>query len=387
MKKVLLSLSFLLILGCTNSEFNTQGINIKTGTRYDINGYDINGYDMTGFNIEGINKETLSLYDINGYNKEGYNREGYDKEGYNKHGINKEGYSKEALKFHNAAWFEYFTLDPTDFEVIGLTYDVNDRNRVHYSFRKEPVGASMKNAKNLRNYRQEFIKEEVNSILADDDFKNYSDPKTIINRDLNIKKQLDSMYKSKKKYETEFDLIKQNLTTLEKYKKTFDKVIVFKKKGNENNIDYNPETENLYISPGILIDLTKKAREGKYLGSNAFGVTREVSTSHTVGVISYLEKIEYPEPYIRGDSYKKIVVNIPKEIMKKNNYKINNFSIDFLVVTNKIQKFNNSTTPTIDMPYMNSFSTTKIIYEVVGIKLKYNNKVIYKKNLLEKNNL
>ncbi|WP_448821572.1 hypothetical protein [Cetobacterium sp.] len=384
MKKILFSLSFILVLGCTNSEFNTQGINIKTGTKYDVNGYDMHGYDRNGFNIEGVNKETLTIYNKKGYNKDGYNQQGYDKDGYNKYDLNKDGYSKEALKFHNAAWFEYFDLDPTDFEVIGLTYNVNDRNRIHYSFEKKPFGADMKNAENLRSYKQHFVKNEVNNILNNDNFKNYSDPKAIVNRDLNLKKQLDSIYKNKKKYETEFDLIKNNLLKLEKIKETFDKVLVFNKKGSEININYNPETEKLYITPGVLIDLTKKAREGKYLRSNALGVIKNVSTSHTIGTTAYLEKIEYPKRYIKGDDYEKIVIDMPKDVMKKNNYKINNFTIDFLVITNQIKKFNNSTTPTLSSPYMNSFSVIDITYEVVGIKLKYNNKTIYKKNLLEK---
>ena len=109
-------------------EWDENGINRSTRTKYDKEGYDINlldkegydkegydkegydkyGYDKEGYDIYGydrygwnrdtsirLNLKTKTLYAMNGYDREGYNEEGYDKEGYNREGYDREGYDRD----------------------------------------------------------------------------------------------------------------------------------------------------------------------------------------------------------------------------------------------------------------------------------------------------
>lgn len=63
--------------------FDKNGINKITGTKYDKYGYDINWFDKNGFKWDGKHIETNTYF-----NPEGYDRDGYDKNGFNKEGIN-----------------------------------------------------------------------------------------------------------------------------------------------------------------------------------------------------------------------------------------------------------------------------------------------------------
>lgn len=79
-------------------------INVRTGTKYDINGFDKEGYNedgigMDGLDREGFNSEGIDLegYDRDGFNSEGVDREGYHRDGYNDEGIDREGYNREGL--------------------------------------------------------------------------------------------------------------------------------------------------------------------------------------------------------------------------------------------------------------------------------------------------
>ncbi|MGL4999868.1 MAG: hypothetical protein ACRC5T_12975 [Cetobacterium sp.] len=390
MKQIfLLLLLFNFFIGCTNSEFNRQGIHKQTKTKYDILGFDKFGYNQTGFDINGysktgfdkndfdkfgIHKQTKTKYDILGFNKDGFNKDGFNKDGFNKNGFNKNGFSEEGLKFHNAAWFQYFDFNPTSFEVYNLTYDANDRKIFFHSFKPKPIEVKKKMEKGLRNYRKNIIIKEIDTILEDNNFKNYSNPLEIVKRDLKIKKQLDFIYNNKKIYETEFDLINRNLKTLEQFKQTFDKIAVFQKK--VDSISYDPYKENLIIFPGTLIDLTKKNTD-KYLGSNAFGMTAKVSMSYITGSKAILKKIEKTTVL----ENEKIVINIPKTTMA--NYNLKNFNIEYLTITNKINKIKNGTIPTLDIPFGHSYNILEVTYEVIGIKLKYDGKIIYKENFLK----
>ncbi|KYC51682.1 MAG: hypothetical protein AMQ74_01043 [Candidatus Methanofastidiosum methylothiophilum] len=63
--------------------FDKNGINRITGTKFDEYGYDVNWCDKNGFKWDGKHVDTDTYF-----NPEGYNREGYDKNGFNKNGIN-----------------------------------------------------------------------------------------------------------------------------------------------------------------------------------------------------------------------------------------------------------------------------------------------------------
>lgn len=53
-----------------NSDFNNEGINKYTGTRYDKDGFTKNGFDVNGFH-----KYTKTKYDEEGFDKSGYNKD------------------------------------------------------------------------------------------------------------------------------------------------------------------------------------------------------------------------------------------------------------------------------------------------------------------------
>ena len=126
MKKILLGLILVFILGCTDKTdkngFYIEGENIgthkETNTLFNKNGYDISGYDKNGWSKENINKETNTLFDKNGYDIFGYDKNGwskkrihketnefYDKNGFNKGGFTRYGFNQknefEKEKFYN----------------------------------------------------------------------------------------------------------------------------------------------------------------------------------------------------------------------------------------------------------------------------------------------
>lgn len=384
---------FSFILGCSNSEFDRNGYHKVTKTRYNQEGYDINGFNKRGFNKDNIHNVTGTMYDEKGFDnrgfnkegidEEGYNREGYDKYGYNRKGYNKidldNGYSEDFLSFHYAAWFEYTYPFPYYNHVAGLTYSNNYRGLSYNKIEETslgglrfieipPIECQIKNYHDVEKYRRDIVSKEVDRILLDDNFNNFSRPKDILNRDLKIKKKLDLMWKSKKEYENDFDLIRRNLDTLEKYKKIFDTVVVFKRKPTEFEIQYDTNEEKLIIKPEELIDLTV-TKSSEYIGSNIFGVSTEVISRNTEGNLGKLK------------SFKKIEIDIPKKDFIEHNYTLKNFIIEYLVITNKIEKVYGGKDATIDSPYSYSYRGIEVTYEVVGIKLKFNNKVVYKANL------
>lgn len=384
---------FIFFWGCSNSEFDSYGRNKITGGEYNEQGFDVNGYNVRGFDINGIHKDTRTIYDRNGFDtngfnengidKEGYNREGYDKKGYNRKGYNKidldKGYLEDFLSFHYAAWFEYSDSPLPDYDyVYGLTYSNNYRD-LHYSrfvdgsfkfLDKPPIEFEIKNRRGLRAYRRDIVLKEIDNILSNDNFNKFSNPKDILNRDLKIKKKLDLIWKSKKEYEDDFDLIRRNLDILEQYKKIFDTVVVFKRKASNSELKYDTDREKLIVRPEDLIRLTT-SKSSNYIGSNVFGVSTKVNYLETRGNIGELK------------SFREIEVDLPKQEFIKNNYKLKNFIIEYLVITDEIKNMDYATEATLDSPYSYSMIGMKVIYRVVGIKIKYNNKIIYKDNLLK----
>ena len=81
--------------------FDTDGINLDTGEKYDANGYDVLGFDRNGIHKDTGTKYNRYGYDITGFNAEGFNvkgydREGYDREGYDVNKIDRHGISKKS---------------------------------------------------------------------------------------------------------------------------------------------------------------------------------------------------------------------------------------------------------------------------------------------------
>lgn len=79
----------------TNPSYGTHKI---TGTKYDENGFDmygrdINGYDVEGYDINGWNKEGIHYETRTIYDECGYDRDGYNAEGYGKNYLDREGYN------------------------------------------------------------------------------------------------------------------------------------------------------------------------------------------------------------------------------------------------------------------------------------------------------
>lgn len=179
LKKIVVYLSFLLIIGCMDKtdergfyiEGKKVGYNKNTKTLYDEEGYDKLGYDVFGWNKKGFNKYTgikydKEGYDILGYNKDnwnrqnihkntgtiydekGYTREGYDKEGYNRLGYNKEGYNKLGW---NKDKINVVTKDIYDEE----GYDINGYDKFGYNKNKEFFQGNF--YKYLMNERFEYI--------------------------------------------------------------------------------------------------------------------------------------------------------------------------------------------------------------------------------------
>lgn len=164
MKKILLGLSLIFILGCSaktdENGFYIEGRNIgihkETKTKYNKEGFDINGwnekfinketktkydkegFDYFGFNKDKINKETGTNYDINGWDCSGFNEKGIHKiTGFN---FDEKGYTQK-MSFYSTDIFinkflerpyvvslsslskdekEYFKTDDDKFE--GITY-------------------------------------------------------------------------------------------------------------------------------------------------------------------------------------------------------------------------------------------------------------------------
>lgn len=126
MKKIILSLLLVLILGCTDKtdtkgfyiEGKNRGIHKETKTKYDKEGYDkygysTDGYDKYGYNYIGFNKDGYNTegydkdgYNYKGFNKDGYNAEGYDKDGFNKGGFTRYGFNKKN-EFEKNKFYKY----------------------------------------------------------------------------------------------------------------------------------------------------------------------------------------------------------------------------------------------------------------------------------------
>ncbi|WP_051532651.1 hypothetical protein [Fusobacterium perfoetens] len=139
MKKILLGLSLIFILGCSdrtdkNGFYITgenKGIHKETKTKYDKE-----GYDCYGFNKDKINKYTGTNYDIDGWDISGFNEKGINKTtGFN---FNEKGNTQEIFSYpvdifthemvkkpyfldsFSGGEKEYFKTDDDKFE--GITY-------------------------------------------------------------------------------------------------------------------------------------------------------------------------------------------------------------------------------------------------------------------------
>lgn len=334
MKNFLCLLSLILIVGCTAT--------------------DEKGFYLEGSRV-GINSETRTMYDVNGYNKKGYDRKGYNIEGYDRNGFNKKGIHKEGdtyykPRFYEQAWFK--------------------QNK--YIWGNDTL---YKNSYEIKEYKRENVKIKVKEIIDDDSFKKYSDPEKIMKRDLDIRKQLQSIYKNKKNYETNSDLINNNMDKLEKIKEELDTVLTFKFNKNKMNLNYDPNTENIIIYPYDLFDATKtKAKE--YVGRNAFGATADVTIFDVRGAVSTLQDDRYYDQKFCN-------IKFPKSEMKKNNYNLKNIEAEFIVIVSEISETSFSREATLDSPHGGTYMYSKIIYDILGVKLKYNGKIIHKESFMK----
>lgn len=334
MKKILWVLSLILIVGCTAT--------------------DENGFYLEGSNA-GINRKTRTMYDVNGYNKEGYDTKGYNIEGYNRNGFNEKGIHKEGdayykPRFYEKAWFE--------------------QNKYRWG-----NDILYKNSYGIKEYKRENVKIKVKEIIDDDSFKKYSDPEKIMKRDLDIRKQLQFIYKNKKSYETYSDLINNNMDKLEKIKEELDTVLTFKFNKNKMNLDYNPNTESIRIYPYDLFD-ARKIKGKKYVGSNAFGATADVTILDVRGAVSTLQDDRYYDQ-------KFCDIKFPKSEMAKNNYNLKNIEAEFVVIVSEISETSFSREATLDSPHGGTYMYSKIIYDILGVKLKYNGKIIHKESFMK----
>ncbi len=64
------------------NEFNEDGINKDTGTKYDRD-----GFNKSGFNIQGIHKDTGTKYDTEGFDRSGYDKDYNTRDELLKHNI------------------------------------------------------------------------------------------------------------------------------------------------------------------------------------------------------------------------------------------------------------------------------------------------------------
>jgi hypothetical protein len=78
----------------TFTQWNKEGINYYTSTKYDSLGFNQSGFNQLGFNNNGYDKLG---FDENGFNARGFDKEGYNKKGFNTSGFNKNGYDKKGF--------------------------------------------------------------------------------------------------------------------------------------------------------------------------------------------------------------------------------------------------------------------------------------------------
>ena len=209
MKKIILSLLLVLILGCTDKtdtkgfyiEGKNRGIHKETKTKYDKDGYNYKGFNKDGYNAEGYDEEG---FDLQGYDEEGFDLQGYDKDGYNYKGFNKDGYNAEG---YDEEGFDLQGYDKDGFNKGGFTrYGFNKKNE----FEKNKF------------YKYKF--EESKFIFANRYV--YDKTQTMLTNGLRdifiINKNLKNLKKDEFETTSEFEIRKKNL--VKKYSKEIEDI-------------------------------------------------------------------------------------------------------------------------------------------------------------------
>lgn len=211
MKRIIVGLSILFILGCMEKtddkgfylDGNKKKINKFTKTKYDkdgynyegfdvygydkdgfnnhgfdINNYDRNGYDRNGYNKLSINKDTGTEYNLKGFNragydkdgfnnqgfdKFGYNKDGYDKSGYNKDGYDKDGYNKENFNKNNIHKLTKTKYDIQGFDKFGYHKDTNTKYNLDLT---DKEGKKLKTLLYIGQFVDEFNQKTNENFLA-----------------------------------------------------------------------------------------------------------------------------------------------------------------------------------------------------------------------------
>ena len=148
------------------NNFNKEGINKITGTKYDENGYDKYGYDEKRFDKYSIHEITGKKYDVNGYNIEGYNKKGYDIEGYNKkgydiEGYNRKGFDKEGINKDTGTKFDKDGYDKDGYDEEGFSKEGINRKGQTREDKIENENVRRKNYLGLLNKAEKLGKGEM----------------------------------------------------------------------------------------------------------------------------------------------------------------------------------------------------------------------------------
>ena len=128
MKKILLGLILIFILGCTDKTdkngFYTEGENIglhkKTKTFFNKEGYNKDGFNINGWSKDGINIETRLKYDSNGYDIYGYDVNGFNAMGYDSNGFDKDGWSKDGINIETKTFFNKNGISMTGVTITDI---------------------------------------------------------------------------------------------------------------------------------------------------------------------------------------------------------------------------------------------------------------------------
>lgn len=120
-------------------EFNDDGINSETGTKYNKYGYDVYGYTKYGFNKKSIHKDTNKPYDKRGFDEfgnniitksnfdtegfdiDGFNVDGQDKEGFDCFGFNNQGLNKDTNTKFDLDGYDKYGYNKDGYDIKGFS--------------------------------------------------------------------------------------------------------------------------------------------------------------------------------------------------------------------------------------------------------------------------
>lgn len=237
----------------------------------------------------------------------------------------------------------------------------------------------------FRFYKRDLVKKNFEKIYNNDSYKNYINIEKLMDRDLKIYQEIKDIYETRKQTETFEEFIMRKINVLENYKKTLDKVMVFKMNGKELKLEYDPYNEILKINKNHIFEKTNSLNLGSYTGSNAFGVSKKVERIAVWDrVVNIINPLDYNSTSIVPLIYKNSNFDfyIPKRKFQENNCDINNLVIEFIVITNSHRYITDEKDPTIYDPIKLKISKNIINYELLGVKIRYNNKIIYKNSYI-----